>query len=86
MKIWMLLTCYWTSNKYCEQVKRLLVGGSANAGFVACKDKGSCGQQSRNKIAFTATNRYSLIFNKTMYIIVHEELALRKVYRIQSPL
>ena len=82
----MLLTCPWISNKYCEQVKRLLVGGSVNAGVIACKDKGSCGQQSRNKVAFRATNRYSLIFNKTMYIIIHEELAVRKLYRIQSPL
>ena len=62
------------------------MGGGVNAGVVACKDKGSCGQQSWNKIAFRATNRHSLIFNKTVYIVGHEELAVGKLYRIQSPL
>lgn len=37
-------------------------------------------------LAFRASNRHSLIFNKTVYFVVGEELAVRKLYRIQSSL
>ena len=58
------------------------MGGSVNAGVVACEDKGCCSQQS----GFRASNRHSFIFNKTVYFVVGEELAVRKLYRIQSSL
>ena len=59
------------------------MGGSLNPGVVAYEDKGCCSQQSWNIIAFRASNRYSLIFNKTVYLVVREELAVRKLYIIQ---
>ena len=37
-------------------------------------------------LAFRASNRHSLIFNKKVYFVVGEELAVRKLYRIQSSL
>ena len=37
-------------------------------------------------LAFRASNRHSFIFNKTVYFVVGEELAVRKLYRIQSSL
>ena len=37
-------------------------------------------------LPFRASNRHSLIFNKTVYFVVGEELAVRKLYRIQSSL
>ena len=63
-----------------NRFKRLLVCGSVDAGVVACQDKCSCGQQRGDKIAFRATNLYSVIFNKRVYFVVREELAVRELY------